>query len=66
MADILIFFSWHSSYLTNLVLEFKNSKEYFTLNEATWANLNADKRILKVSVILHKVYRKQAKYLVKA
>ena len=46
MADILIF-----SFLSS-----KNLKEYFTLNEASEANLNADKRILKCQPFLHKVY----------
>ena len=55
MADILIFFCLHSSQ-TNLVLEFKDQKSYFTLNEASQANLNADKRILKCQPFLYQVY----------
>ena len=32
-------------------------KEYFTLNEASKVNLNADKRMLKMSAIFDKVYQ---------
>ena len=32
-------------------------KEYFTLKEASKANLNADKRILKCQPFLHEVYK---------
>ena len=38
--------------LTNFHLELKKSKEYFTLNEASEANLNADKtENIKMSAI---------------
>ena len=42
-------------FVTDILLE-KHSKEYFTTNEASKANLNADKRILKSPPFLHRVY----------
>ena len=41
---------------SNLVLELKTSIEYFTLNEASEANLKAGKIILNCQPFLHKVY----------
>ena len=41
---------------SNLVLELKTSIEYFTLNEASEANLNAGKIIVKCQPFLRKVY----------
>ena len=53
------FFVCIQSSLTNLLLEFKNQKNIFALNEASGANLNTDKRILKCQPFLHKVYTLQ-------
>ena len=51
MTDILIFFFFFCIQisLTNLVLELKNQKKYFTWNEVSRANLNTYKSVLKFS-----------------
>ena len=57
MADILIFFLVYIQIiLTSLILEFKYQKNFFILDEASEANLNTDKRILKCQPLLHWVY----------
>ena len=47
MAAILAFVCLYSSLTGWPRLRVKNSKEYFNPNEASQANLNTDKRILK-------------------
>ena len=47
MAAILVFFCPYSNLPGLPRLGVKNSKEYFNLNEASQANLNTDKTILK-------------------
>ena len=54
---IFKFFIYIQSSLTNPVLEFKNQKTIdFTLYEASRANFNAGKRILKCQPFLRRVY----------
>ena len=47
MATILVFFCWYSNQPLLPRSKAKKSKEYFILNDARRANLNANKRILK-------------------
>ena len=56
MADILIFFCFHSNKPCWTSFLSSKTKEYFTFNEASEAYLNARKRIWKCQPFLNKVY----------
>ena len=62
MAAILIFFYLHLNQPYQPRPCVKLSKEYFTPNEASKANLNVDKRILKSPPFLQEVY--EIKFLI--